>query len=67
MEINIKKSQIMRVSRRNELLWDIVGNRKLNEIDHFKYLGSVLTRDDYCTKEIKIKIAIQQKILLLTS
>jgi hypothetical protein len=27
-----------------------VGNRELEEVDRFKYLGSVLTRDDYCTR-----------------
>jgi hypothetical protein len=47
-------------------------NRELKEVDHFKYLGSVLTRDGYCTREIKMKIAIakeafNRKKLLLTS
>jgi len=35
-----------------------VGNRELKEIDHFKYLGSVLTRDGYCKSEIKMSIAM---------
>ena len=42
MEINIDKSQLMRVSRSNESLWIKIGNRELKETDHFKYLGSVL-------------------------
>ena len=38
----------------------------------FKYLGSVLTRDGYCTSEIKMRIAIakeafNRKMSLLTS
>jgi hypothetical protein len=33
-------------------------NNKLNEVNHCKYLGSVLTRDGYCTSEIKMRIAI---------
>ena len=42
------------------------------EVDHFKYLGSVLTRDGYCTREIKIRIVIakedfNRKMSLLTS
>ena len=46
-----------------------VNNR---EVDHFKYLGSVLTRDGYCTREIKMRIAIakeafNRKMSLLTS
>ena len=49
-----------------------VNNRELKEVDHFKYLGSALTRDGYCTREIKIRIAIakeafNRKISLLTS
>ena len=44
MEINIDKSQVMSVSRSNKSLQIKVNNRELKEIDHFKYLGSVLTR-----------------------
>ena len=72
MEINIDKSKVMRVSRSNELLQIKVNNRELKEVDHFKYLGSVLTRDGYCTREIKMRIAIakeafNRKMSLLTS
>ena len=35
----------MTVSRSNESLQIKVNNKELNEVDHFKYLGSVLTRD----------------------
>ena len=38
MEINIDKSQVMRVSNRNVSLRIIVDNRELKEVDHFKYL-----------------------------
>jgi len=48
MEINIDKSQLMRVSRSNESLQIKVNNRELKEVDHFKYLGNVLTRDENC-------------------
>jgi hypothetical protein len=40
----------MRISRSNTSLQIEVNNRELKEVDHFKYLGSVLTRDGYCTK-----------------
>ena len=67
MGINIDKSQVMRVSRINETLQIEVNNRELK-----KYLGSGLTRDVYCTREIKIRIAIvkeafNRKMSLLTS
>ena len=58
MEINMDKSQVMRVSRSNESLRIKIGNGGLKEVEHFKYLGSVQTRDGYCTKEIKMRIVI---------
>ena len=72
MEINSDKSQVMRVSRSNESLQIKVNNRELKEVDHCKYLGSVLTRDGYCTREIKMRISIDKeefnrKMSLLTS
>ena len=36
-------------------------NRELKEVDHFKYLGSVLTSDGYCTREIKMRIVIAKE------
>jgi len=61
MEINIEKSQVMRVYRSNESLQIKVNNRELKEVDPFKYLGSVLTSDGYCTREIKMRIAIAKE------
>ena len=61
MEINIDKLQVMRVSRSNESLQIKVNNRELKEVDHFKYLGSVLTRDGYYTREIKMRMAIAKE------
>ena len=58
MEINTDKSQVLRVSESNESLQIKVNNRELKEVDHFKYLASVLTRDGYCTREIKMKNVI---------
>ena len=45
MEINIDKSLHVKIN-----------NRELKEVDHFKYLGGVLTRYGYCTREIKMII-----------
>ena len=49
-----------------------VNNRELKKVYHFKYIGSVLTRDGYCTKEIEMRIyvvkeAFNRKISLLIS
>jgi hypothetical protein len=42
-------------------LWIIVGNRELKEVDYFKCLVSMLIRDGYCTREIKMRIAIAKE------
>ena len=49
-----------------------VNNIELKEVNHFRYLGSVLTRDGYGTREIKMRIVIakeafNRKMSLLTS
>jgi hypothetical protein len=38
-----------------------VNSRELKEVDNFKYLESVLTRDGFCTREIKTRIAIDKE------
>jgi hypothetical protein len=38
-----------------------VNSRELKEVYHFKCLGSLLTRDGYCTREIKMRIAIAKE------
>ena len=63
---------IINIVCRSLLLSNKVNNRELKEVDHFKYLGSVRTRDGYCTREIKMRITIAKeafngKMSLLTS
>ena len=72
MEINIDKSPVMRVLSSNKSSHIKVNNSDLKEVDNFKYLGSVLTRDCYCRREIKRRITIakeefDRKISFLTS
>ena len=40
-----------------------VGNGEPKEFDHFKYLGSVLTRCGYCTREIKMRTVMTKEHL----
>ena len=62
MGINIDKSQVMTVSKSNESLRITIDNRELKEVDHFQYLGSVLTREGNCTREIKLRITMAKKV-----
>ena len=52
----------MRVSKSNESLQNKANNKELKEIDLFKYLGSMLRRDGYCTREMKMRIVIAKKL-----
>ena len=47
MEVDIDKSQVMRVSRSNESLQIKVNIRELKEVNNFKYPRSVLLIDGY--------------------
>ena len=38
-----------------------VNNSELREVYHFKYFGSVLKRDGYCTWEIKARIPVAKE------
>ena len=49
------------VSRSNESFQIKVNKRELKEVDHFKQLGSVLTRDGYCTRDINMRIVIAKE------
>ena len=43
-----------------------VNNGELKEVDHFKYLRSVLTKDGYCTKNRELKEFHRFKYLVPT-
>ncbi|MDR5124748.1 reverse transcriptase domain-containing protein, partial [Salmonella enterica subsp. enterica serovar Typhimurium] len=69
MDINIDKSKVMRISKRDKPLRI---NQELENVVQFKYLGSLVTNDAYCTNEIRSRIAMakaafNKKITLLTS
>ena len=72
MEINSAKSMVMRIAKENKSLNVAVNGHMLEQVDTFKYLGSTVTCDAGCTKEIKIRIALgkvafNKKRELLTS
>ena len=51
------------ISRNNESLQIKVHKRELKEVDNFQFLGSVVTRDGYCTREINMRIVLPKKHL----
>ena len=45
MDINIDKSKVMRISKRDKPLRIVMGNQELENVVQFKYLGSLVTND----------------------
>jgi hypothetical protein len=58
MEMNAEKTKIMRISRRLFPVKIMTDQKQLENVESFKYLGSILTNDGRCTCEIKRRIAM---------
>src|SRR2546426_4626771 len=59
MKINVKKAKDMRVSRKEEGIVNIViEGVRVEQVDRFKYLGSMITADGRCESEIRIRIGM---------
>ena len=57
MEMNVEKTKVMRISRQPFPVKIIIDQKQLQNVESFKYLGSILTNDGICTCEIKCRIA----------
>lgn len=54
MKINMKKTKVMRISREEGgKLSILIDGHKLEQVEQFVYLGSMITEDGRCNKEIK--------------
>jgi hypothetical protein len=58
MEMNVEKTKGMRISRQQFLVKIMIDQKQLENVESFKYLGSILTNDGRCTCEIKCSIAM---------
>jgi len=58
MEMNVEKTKVMRISRQPFLIKIMIDQNQLENVECFKYLGSMLTNDGRCTCEIKCGIAM---------
>jgi hypothetical protein len=57
MEMNVKETNIMRISRQ-PLPVNIIDQKQLENVESFKYFGSILTNDGRYTCEIKCRNAM---------
>jgi hypothetical protein len=58
MEMNVGKTKVMRISRQPSPIKIMIDQKQLENVEYFKYLGSVITSDARCTREIKSRIAM---------
>ena len=62
MRINVEKTKTMVISKTEGKKVEIkVGQHQVEQVEQFKYLGSVITEDGRCSKEIKCRIALAKQ------
>ena len=72
MEMNVEKTKVMGISRQPSPVTIMIDQKQLENVESFKYLGSMLTKDGRYTCEIKsrivmVKAAFNKKKKLFTS
>ena len=60
MEVNLEKIKVMKISRETSTVEIMISQRKLENVEYFKYLGNVITNDARYTLKIKSRIAIKK-------
>jgi hypothetical protein len=58
METNVEKTKVMRISRQPFPVKIVIDQKQLENVESFKYLGSILTNDGRNFCEIKCRIAM---------
>jgi len=61
MKINVKKTTCVSRKRNNKLKIYVDG--QVEQVSQFRYLGSLILEDGYCTKEIRSRIEMGRKYL----
>jgi hypothetical protein len=56
--MNVEKTKVMRISRQPSPVKIMMNQKQLENVESFKYLGSILTNNGRCTCEIKCRIAM---------
>jgi hypothetical protein len=58
MEMNVEKTKVMRISRQPLPVKIMIDQKQLENVECFKYLGSILTNEEICSCEIKCRVAM---------
>ena len=62
MKINVKKTMCVSRKRNNKLKIYVDG--QVEQVSQFRYLGSLIWVDGYCTKEIRSRIKMANKVFM---
>jgi hypothetical protein len=62
MEMNVDKNKVMRISRQPSPIQIVTEEKKPENVEYFRYLGSLITNDTRYTPEIKSRIVKQKKL-----
>jgi hypothetical protein len=58
MEMNVLKTKVMRISRQPSRIKIMIDQKQLENVEYLSYLGSMITNDARCTREIKSRIVM---------
>jgi hypothetical protein len=66
MKINVKKTKVMCISRnRGRKMKILIDGEKVEQVSQFKYLGSIISEDGYCDKDIRSRIAMGKNAFMI--
>jgi hypothetical protein len=57
MEMNIEKTKVVTISRQLSTVWSAITTTQLDNVKYYNYLGSIITNNARCTREIKSRIS----------
>jgi len=59
MKINLKKTKVVCIARHGgRKVKILIDGQKAEQVNHFKYLGSVISEDGYCEKDVRCRISM---------
>jgi hypothetical protein len=58
METNVERTKVMKISRQPPQIGTRIDKKQSENVEYFNFLGSMITSDARCTREIKSSIAM---------
>jgi hypothetical protein len=58
MQMNVGKTKVMKISRQPSPSKIMIDQKQLENVEYFNYLGSTITSDARCTREIEYRIVM---------